>query len=258
MNSIKAGRNCCACNLADALQGTRTYRGAEVGTAVPFGRAKFQYLAANVFDEASGKTIFPAYVIKTYSSVPVAFIGLTLEGTPVTVRAGGIAGLRFAGEASTINALVRQVRAQGIQSFVVLIHQGGWQEVPKGAVDINGCEGGLQGTPIEAIVNQLDDAVELVISGHTHQAYVCQIANGAGRKIPVTSAASFGRLLTDIDVTVDTTTKKVTGVMAQNILVDRSNTKITADAGIKGIVDRYAALAAPIASRVVGSITADI
>jgi 5'-nucleotidase len=234
-----------------------TCRGTEVGTAVPFGGAKFQYLAANVFDEASGKTIFPAYVIKTYNSVRVAFIGLTLEGTPLIVRPGGIAGLRFAGEASTINALVRQLRAQGIQCFVVLIHQGGWQET-KGAVNVNGCEGGLQGTPIEAIVNQLDDAVELVISGHTHQAYVCQIANSAGRKIPVTSAASFGRLLTDIDVTVDTTTKKVTGVTAQNIVVDRSNTKITADAGIKGLVDRYAALAAPIASRVVGSITADI
>ncbi len=235
-----------------------TCRGAEVGMAVPFGGAKFQYLAANVFDEASGKTIFPAYMIKTYNGVPVAFIGVTLEGTPVTVRPGGIAGLRFAGEASTINALVRQLRAQGIQSVVVLIHQGGWQEVTKGTVDINSCEGELQGTPIEAIVNQLDDAVELVISGHTHQAYVCQIANSAGRKVPVTSAASFGRLLTDIDVTVDTTTKKVTSVTAQNIVVDRSNTKITADAGIKGLMDRYAALAAPIASRVVGSITADI
>jgi 5'-nucleotidase len=234
-----------------------TCRGAEVGTAVPFGGAKFEYLAANVFDEASGKTIFPAYVIKTYNSVRVAFIGLTLEGTPGIVRPGGIAGLRFAGEASTINALVRQLRAQGIQCFVVLIHQGGWQ-VTKGTDDINGCEGGLQGTPIEAIVNQLDDAVELVISGHTHQAYICQVANSAGRKIPVTSAASFGRLLTDIDVTVDTTTKKVTGVMAQNIVVDRSNTKITVDAGIKGIVDRYGALAAPIANRVLGSITADI
>jgi 5'-nucleotidase len=234
-----------------------TCKGAEVGTAVPFSGAKFQYLAANVFDEASGKTIFPAYVIKTYNSVPVAFIGLTLEGTPLTVRPGGVAGLRFANEASTINALVRQLRAQGIQSFVVLIHQGGWQEV-KGTVDINGCEGALQETPIGAIVNQLDDAVELVISGHTHQAYVCQIPNSAGRKIPVTSAASFGRLLTDIDVTVDTATKKVTGVTARNIVIDRSNTKITVDAGIKGLVDRYAALAAPISSRVVGSVTADI
>jgi 5'-nucleotidase len=234
-----------------------TCSGAEVGTPVPFEGAKFQYLAANVFDEATGKTIFPAYVIKTYNSVRVAFIGLTLEGTPGALRPGGVAGLRFIGEASTIDALVRQLQAQGIQCFVVLIHQGG-QQTTKGTADINGCEGGLDGWPIKAIVNGLDDAVDLVISGHTHAAYVCQIANNAGRKIPVTSAASYGRLLTDIDVTLDTTTRKVTGVTAQNIVVDRNNTKITAVTGIKGIVDRYAALAAPIASRVVGSITADI
>lgn len=234
-----------------------TCKGAQVGTPVPFEGAKFQYLAANVFDEAAGKTVFPAYVIKTLNGVRVAFIGLTLEGTPDVVRPGGIAGLRFASEAGTINALVRQLRAQGVQCFVVLIHHGGWQTT-KGIVDINGCEGGLRGTPIEAIVKQLDDAVDLVISAHFHTAYICQVANSAGRKIPVTSAASYGRLLTDIDVTIDTTTKKVIGVIARNMVVDRSNAKITADTRIKAIVDRYAALAAPIAERVVGSITEDI
>ena len=241
------------CSTADK----NTCKGAEVGTPVPFEGAKFQFLAANVFDDATGKTIFPAYAIKAYKGVRVAFIGLTLEGTPAIVRPGGVAGLRFAGEARTINALVRQLQAQGIQCFVVLIHQGG-QQTTKGTADINGCEGGLEGSPIKSIVNELDDAVDLVISAHTHAAYVCQIANTAGRKIPVTSAESFGRLLTDIDVTIDTTTKKVVGAIAQNIVVDRNNAKIRADAGIKAIVDRYAALAAPIESRVVGSISADI
>lgn len=234
-----------------------TCKGAEVGTPVPFEGAKFEFLAANVFDEATGKTIFPAYAVRTFNGVRVAFIGLTLQGTPTMVRPSGVAGLRFADEATTINANVKQLEEQGIRIFVVLMHQGGWQTT-KGAVDINGCEGGLEGTPIQGIVNRLDNAVDLVISGHTHAAYVCQIANSAGRKIPVTSAASFGRLLTDIDVEIDTATKKVEGIKARNIVVDRTNPKITADARIREIVDRYAALAAPIANRVVGSITADI
>ncbi len=234
-----------------------TCKGAQVGTPVPFEGAQFEFLAANVFDEATDKTIFPAYAIRTYKGVRVAFIGLTLRGTPTMVRPSGVAGLRFADEASTINALVRQLREQGIQSFIVLIHQGG-RQTTKGTVDINGCEGGLEDSPIKAIVKQLDDAVDLVISGHTHAAYVCQIANSAGRKIPVTSAASYGRLVTDIDVSIDTTTKKVVGATARNIVVDRTNPKITPDARIKGIVDQYAALTAPLANRVVGSITADI
>lgn len=241
------------CSTADK----NTCKGTEAGTPVPFEGAKFQFLGANVFDEATGKTILPAYAIKTYNGVRVAFIGLTLEGTPGIVSRNAVAGLRFAGEASTINALLRQLQAQGIQCFVVLIHQGGSQ-TSKGPVDINGCEGGLEGSPIKSIVNELDDAVDLVISGHSHAAYVCQIANAAGRKIPVTSAASFGRLVTDIDVTIDTATKKVSGVTAQNMVVDRNNAKITPDAGVRAIVDRYAALAAPIASHVVGSISADI
>lgn len=241
------------CSTADK----NTCKGAEVDTPVPFEGAKFQFLAANVFDEATGKTILPAYAIKTYNGVRVAFIGLTLEGTPGIVRPSAVAGLRFAAEASTINALVQQLQTQGIQCFVVLIHQGGWQTT-KGTVDVNACDGDLEGSPIKSIVNELDNAVDLVISAHTHAAYVCQIANTTGRKIPVTSAASFGRLLTDIDVAIDTTMKRVTGVTAQNIVVDRNNPKITADAGIKAIVDRYAALAAPITSRVVGSISTDI
>jgi len=234
-----------------------TCKGAKVGTPVPFEGARFQFLAANVFDQATGKTIFPPYAIRTYNGVPVAFIGLTLKGTPTMVTPSGVAGLRFDDEAATINALVRELRPQGIRSFVVLIHQGGMQTT-KPPVDINACEGGLEGSPIQAIVSQLDDAVDLVISAHTHQAYVCRIANSAGRKILVTSASSYGRLVTDIDVTLDTTTRKAVVVSARNILVDRTNSKIAPDAAIERIVEQYATLAAPISNRVVGHITADI
>ena len=234
-----------------------TCKGAQVGTPVPFEGAHFQFLAANVLDEVSGKPIFPAYVVKTFNGLRVAFIGLTLKATPTMVTPTGVAGLRFADEAATISALVQQLHADGIHSIVVLIHQGG-QQTGTPPADINACAGGLEGSPIQAIVNQLDDAVDLVISGHTHQAYICQIANHAGRLIPVSSASAFGRLVTDIDMTLDTTTKKTLAVAARNIVVDRTNTSITADAAIRKIVDQYAALAAPLANRVVGRVTADI
>jgi len=234
-----------------------TCKGALVGTPVPFEGAHFQFLAANVLDQATGKPIFPAYAIKTYNGVRVAFIGLTLKATPTMVTPSGVAGLRFEDEAATINSLVQQLRGQGISTFIVLIHQGGMQTT-KPPVDINACEGGLQGSPIQAIVSQLDDAVDLVISGHTHQAYVCRVANSAGRAIPVTSASSYGRLVTDIDMTLDTATRKAVAITARNILVDRTNAKITPDPATQKIATQYAALAAPLANRVVGRITADI
>ena len=231
-----------------------TCKGALVGTPVPFEGARFQYLAANVIDTATNKTLFPPYAIKTYGGIKVAFIGLTLTDTPSVVLPSGVAGLRFLDEATTINGIVHKLRAQGVKSFVVLIHQGGFQT--RGANDINGCDGALHGTPIEAIVNKLDDAVGLVISAHTHQAYICQVPNAAGRNIPVTSAASYGRLVTDIDVTLSKRTRAITAVTAHNILIDRTNPAITPDPAIKTLVDKYAALAAPLVNRPVGSITA--
>jgi 5'-nucleotidase len=230
-----------------------TCKGKVVGTPVPFEGAKFEYLAANVFDTATGKTIFPGYAVRTYHGVKVAFIGVTLQETPTMTTASAVAGLRFADEATTINAIVRRLRGQGIESFVVLIHQGGFQKL-QGARDVNACVGDMEGQPIRPIVGRLDDAVDLVLSAHTHEAYVCLLPNRAGRKIPVTSASAYGRVLTDIDVTIDTKTKDVTAVAARNLVVDRTNAAVTPNAEIARIVDAYAALAAPMVNRVVGSV----
>jgi 5'-nucleotidase len=234
-----------------------TCKGAAVGTPVPFEGARFQYLAANVFDTATGKTIFPAYTVKVYHGVKVAFIGVTLKETPTIVVPKNVAGLRFADEAATINAAVRELRRQGIESIVVLIHQGGYQKM-KGPRDINACVGDMNGHPIRTIVGQLDNGVDLVISAHSHEPYVCQLPNRVGRKLVVTSASSYGRVVSDIDVTIDPRTKGITAVAAHNLLVDRTNAAIKPDAEIAHIVAGYAALAAPLVNRVVGSAASEI
>ena len=235
-------------------------KGAVVGTPVPFEGAKFEYLAANVFDIKTGKTVFPGYAVKTYHGVKVAFIGVTLKETPSIVVAKNITGLRFADEAATINAAVHELRRQGIESIVVLIHQGGYQKMDGSTDprDINACLGDMNGHPIRTVVGQLDDAVDLVISAHTHEPYVCRLPNRSGRKVVVTSASSYGRVVSDIDVTIDTKTRGITGVTAHNLLVDRTNTAITPDPEIAHIVDGYAALAAPIVNRVVGSMAHEV
>ena len=237
--------------------------GAKVGTPVPFEGAKFKYLAANVVDEATGKTVFPAYEVKTYRGVKVAFIGLTLKDTPTIVVQSEVAGLRFEDEAATVNEVVRRLKRQGVRSFVVLIHEGGFQTggsqgADRNAVDINACAGGMSGQVILPIVNQLDDAVGLVISAHTHAAYVCELPNKAGRKIPVTSASAYGRMVSDIDVTLDTKTKKMTAVKATNLVIDRTNAAIPPDPTIAALAQAYFALAAPLVNRAVGTVAEDI
>jgi 5'-nucleotidase len=231
-------------------------QGAKVGTPVPFEGAKFQWLSANVIVAATGQTLLPAYGVKRFQGVPVAFIGMTLKDTPAIVVPTGVAGLEFRDEAATVNALVPQLRAAGIEAIVVLVHEGG---VQSGTLqDINECAGNLQSTPIARIVAGLDDAVDVVLSGHTHAAYNCRLPNAKGRLVPVSSANAFGRVLSDIDVRIDPATRDVVEVKVVNRLVERNDPTLRADAALAGIVKGYEALVAPRAAVVIGSIGTEL
>ncbi len=216
--------------------------GCQDGT--PFAGADFDFLAANVVRSSTGETLFAPYAIRNFNGAKVAFIGLTLEGTPIIVSAAGIQGLEFHDEAETINALIPEIREQDVEAVVVLIHEGGSPT----SLNINGCNG-VSG-PIVDIVGQLDPEVDLVVSGHTHQPYSCVIDG-----IPTTSAYSFGRLVTDIDMTVSRATKDVTKLSINNRVVTRD---VPPDPAILSLISRYQAVAAPIANRPIGNVTADL
>ncbi len=227
----------------------------------PFPGARFRFLAANVLDAGTGKTLLPGYVIKQFAGgVRVAFIGMTLKDTPSIVTPTGVAGLTFADEADTVNALVPKLKARGVRAIVVLIHQGGFQAATSPNF-INDCSGLLQdaiASPIKAVVARLDDAVDLVISGHTHTGYVCRLSNKTGRTIPVTQASAFGRVLTDIDMTIDNETGEVTAVSAENVIVDRNDPTVVSfvDPAIQATVASYNALVAPLQNQVIGTLVA--
>ena len=209
-----------------------------------FAGADFEFLAANVVNETSGETLFPPYSIQNFDGAKVAFIGMTLEGTPTIVSASGIEGWSFLDEADTANALIEELQRRRVESIVVLIHEGGF---PATGSPPNGCTG-ISG-PIVDIVQRLDPAVDMVVSGHTHLPYNCVIDG-----IPTSSAFSFGRVVTDIDMTIDKGTKDVTSISVNNVTVTRDVAK---DPEITALVDRYSEIAAPIANRPIGKITAD-
>ena len=203
----------------------------------PFQGAGFQYLAASTVVASTGRTLLPPYHVKRFQGVPVAFVGLTLEGTPGIVMPSGVAGLTFRDEAETVNGLVPELRRQGVEAIVVLVHEGGY---PAGGHDE--CPG-LSG-PIVDIVKRLDPAVDVVISGHTHRAYNCRID---GRL--VTSADAYGTVLSAIDLLLDPATGDVTSAVASNVVV-RPN--FARDPRQTALIEAYEALAAPLARRVVG------
>src|SRR5882757_1400013 len=101
------------CHPGDKCQGPHRFLG-----------AKFRYLAASTIVKTTGKPLFPPYEIKQFDGVPVAFIGLTLKNTPNLVSPVGVAGLEFRDEAETVNALIPELKARGVEAIVVLIHEG--------------------------------------------------------------------------------------------------------------------------------------
>jgi 5'-nucleotidase len=210
----------------------------------PFSGAKFRYLAASTVEKSSGKTVFPPYAIKQFDGIPVAFIGLTLKGTPDLVSPPGVAGLEFRDEVETVNALVPELKAHGVEAIVVLIHEGGF---PTG--DYNECPG-ISG-PIVDIVKKFDRAVDVVVSGHTHQAYTCEID---GRL--VTSGDKYGTIVTTIDLKLDPATRDVVSARADNVIVRTG--AYASDPEQTALLQAYDKLAGPIANRVAGSITTSL
>src|SRR5687767_15630765 len=90
-----------------------------------FAGADFNFLAANVKYKDSGDTIFPPYAIHKFDGVKVAVVGMTLEGTPDIVTPAGISTVNFFDEADSVNALVPVLKEQGVETIVVLLHEGG-------------------------------------------------------------------------------------------------------------------------------------
>ena len=223
-----------------------------------FPGAGFDILAANVFVTATGKTILPAYTIKNVNGAKIAFIGMTLKDTPNIVTASGVAGLTFTDEVKTANALVPQLKKKNVNAIVVLIHQGGQPTSPVfDSTCGNGGELNPASSPIIDIAKNLDPAIDMVISGHTHQPYVCNIPDPAGQPRLVTSASSFGRLFTETDLKYDRRTNDIvrTSVKGTNMIVTRDVAK---DAAQTALVTQYQELVKPIASKVVGHIATDV
>lgn len=234
--------------------------------------ADFSYLSANVVDKRTKLPILAPFKIKFISGVPVGFIGMTLEGTRSIINPGapGISDIEFVDEIESARKWSRLLRAFGVKAQVLLIHEGGAQSP---ASDISGCAG-FAG-PITDIVAGLRNEIGIVVSGHSHRFYSCSLPNADGKPVVVTSAGSNGTLISDITFTLDKRNRKFASIEAHNVIVENGirnpdgswardadgnflRNPALIDPGAKAIADKYRAAVAPIANRVVGTISADI
>jgi 5'-nucleotidase len=232
--------------------------------------ADFQYLSANVIVDATGQTLFPAYATKRFKSnsgkkFEIGLIGEVLEATPTIVTPTGVAGLTFQDEADAANRVVKQLQARGVATSVLVIHEGGFQSAP---VALNGCGGNLVGSAIADIATRLDPSIKVIVSAHTHAEYRCTITAGGVTRL-ITSASSFGRILSDITLTINDKTGELAQASADNAIVEnalntpgpgvvRQPDPAKEDPQVQAVVNQYVAAAAPLANQVIGRIQGDL
>lgn len=221
-----------------------------------FAGADFPLLAANVVHEDSGEPVLPPYAVHELDGVQVGFVGVTLEGTADLVSAEGIAGLEFLDEVETLDRYAEELAEQGVNAVVALVHEGGYPASNAYNHDCDADGGGLSG-PIVEIAERTDARVDALVTGHTHQAYVCTVPDPAGADRLVTSAASNGRLFTELTMEYDRATDDIvrTSVAGTNRVVDREQ---DAAADLTALIDYWSELADPVANEPIGWIAEDI
>ena len=196
---------------------------------------------------------------------------MTLKGTPDIVTAAGVQGLTFTDEVKTANKLVPVLKRKGVKAIVVLLHQGGLpKQQPLTNPRATPCSatrstttpapkgGSLDpvASPVLDIASHLDPEIDMVVSGHTHQPYVCDVKDPKGNDRLVTSASSFGRLYTDTELTYDRAKRDIvrSSVEGANMPVTRDQK----DAEQTSLIAHYVELVKPIASKEIGQITTDV
>jgi len=224
-------------------------------TGVPeFTGANYQYLTANVVRLDKDKLLFKSYTVEKIAGVKIGFIGVSLESTPTIVVPSSVEGLEFKAEVAAINQYAKMFKNEmEIKSIVVLLHDGA-----AAGPNINSCK--TTDPFFSNVVMNLDPEIDVLITGHTHNAYACQVqVNPSYDPMIVTGAGANGQYLTDIDLTITNNTKgQVIARAAANIPVNTPYLAAVPDPTMKALLDQYRVAIAPIANVVIGSITADI
>ncbi|WP_100448285.1 bifunctional metallophosphatase/5'-nucleotidase [Glycomyces xiaoerkulensis] len=225
-----------------------------------YAGADFPYLGANVVDEATGEPVLEPYWIKKFKGgVRVGFIGMTLEGTGDIVAKSGIEGIEFLDEVETAEKYAAELTGRGVDSIVVLLHEGGVPVAEDTGHDCESLDGsgvGMSG-PIVDIAEDMTAEVDIVVTGHTHQEYVCSVPDPAGQSRMVTSASSYGRVFTEIEASYDKRTKDIvrSSVTGSNTVVTRD---VEPDPFQTDLVQQHLDDVEEVANRPVGYIAEDI
>ena len=214
--------------------------------------SRWPYLAANVFDAATGEPAFNQFSLSEVGGVTIGFIGAVTTALPSLVSPSGIAGLEIADIPTSVNAVSATLSDGDYDNgeadvIVLLLHEGAASPAIEAATD-----GSVFGT----IVAGVDANVDAIISGHTHQSYnhTIEIPNSGGKTRPVLQSGQYGEQFGQLSLSVDPKTGDLVQIAST---VAPLFDAFTPDAGAAGIVAAAVEVANVAGAAQVGRIAAD-
>lgn len=214
--------------------------GKPVNTSDPdFGGSDFPYIAANTVWAGTDDPVLEPYEIIKRKGVKVGFIGVVTPETAQIVVPDAVAPFDFLDMSDTVNRYVPELREKGVESIMVVAHSGGVQT------------GATASGEIVTETEQMDDAVDVVVAGHSHRLMNTRVDGKL-----VVQAFSSGTALGDIDLRIDRKTKDVVSSSAE--VVTTYQDAVTPDPEVAALVDDYEERIAPVANRVVGNAAEDV
>lgn len=215
-----------------------------------FAGAQFPLLAANMtFPDRTPATL--PFAVNYADGVPVGVIGVMPSDARSKVAVEGVEGLDFGDELTAIDRTAETLDFLGVHAIVVLLHRG--DEQTTGGP--NSCD--LADGPARAIATRATPLVDAIFTADSHTQYNCTVDDPAGNPRPMMQAASHGRIVSVVDMTLDRATGEVNreSTQAFNQIVTHD---IPPDQTVTDLVDRADLQSAEVARRPVGAVTADI
>ncbi len=214
----------------------------------PYKGAAFPYICANLVRTATGRPVFPPYIVREVAGIPVGFIGALLHQAPTFLPPESLGGLQVLDEANTINHYVRQLQAQGVHTIVAVMHQGGLQqpasESPQGNDALVG--------DLAPIVKRLDNEVDVVLAGHTHTFHNLLAANEQGKKILVVQAWPKGTGFADINLEISPASGDVVAMSSRVVTTwADAGPGLTPDARTAALMHRVETMGKAMAEQVI-------
>ncbi|MFD3578979.1 bifunctional metallophosphatase/5'-nucleotidase [Streptomyces sp. NPDC058644] len=218
----------------------------------------FPYLAANVTRKGSETPVLRPYMVKELrDGRRIGFIGLVTKEAPQAINASQIRDLEFHDELPVIKRYSKELAGHGVDAQILLIHEG---ETVNGVAGAGNCDAEGPGSRlrgrIKGITEKAPSAVDLVVTGHSHDSYECTVTDPAGRPRMVTQADSFGRSFTDLRFRLDQGGDVIRrSVVAKNRVVPVDTPK---DPAMNRLVETWRGRSEAAANRSVGYISADV